>query len=114
MRVGKNWHIGRLVKGVFNPTENQRAIGVSYIEDHDPDRMTTLAAQRARKQVWPVAQLLGCFVNTRLGCGWNVSSQRSIVQHDGNCGRRETARLRDIANRDHQSRNRIAAELPRS
>jgi len=64
------------------------------------------AAQRARKQVGTVAEMLGGFVDASFGGVGNVASQRRVVQDDGNGGRGKSAALGDVANGD---RSRLRA-----
>src|SRR5690349_16226123 len=98
MRVREDGYVRRLVKRVFDPTQNQSAVGISHVENHETHSMTALATQGTGKQIWPVAELLCCFLNTALCGGGNVACQRSIVQDDRNCGRRKTTGARDVAN----------------
>ena len=43
--VGKNWHIRRLVQRILNPAQNQRAVGIGHVKNHESDGVTALATQ---------------------------------------------------------------------
>src|SRR6185295_1384984 len=37
VRVSKNGYIRRLVQGILNPAQNQRAVRVGHVENHESD-----------------------------------------------------------------------------
>ncbi len=101
VNVGENGKVGRLVKRIFDAAENQGAVGIGHVEDHDADGVAALAAQGAGKKVGTIAQFLGSAFDAFLGGGGNVAGQRSVVENDGDGGRGEAALLGDVANCDH-------------
>ena len=58
MHIGQNWKIGRLVESVFDTAKDHRTERIGHVEDHDADRVTALAAQRTRKLVRAISELL--------------------------------------------------------
>src|SRR5260370_13913133 len=68
--------------------------------------MAAAAAQRPRKQIGTVSELLGGTMDFFLGRVGNVAGQRGVVQDDGNGGGRKSAALGDIADGD---RDRLRA-----
>src|SRR5439155_14576410 len=87
MNVGQNWKVRGLVQRIFNTAQNQSAKRVGHIENHHTDRVASLAAQRARKYIGAVAELLCRPLNSLLGGDGNVTGKWGVVEDDGNGGR---------------------------
>ena len=101
VNVGEDGQVGRLVESVLDAAENQSAVGIGHVEDHDADGVAALAAQGAGKQVGTVAELLGGAFDAFLGGVGDVAGQRSVVQNNGNGGGGEAALFGDVADGDH-------------
>src|SRR5262249_43834684 len=100
--VGENGKVGRLIERVFDAAQDQRAVRVGHVEDHDSDSVAALAAERAGKEVRPVTQLLGRLFDSLLGFGRNIAGKRRIVKHDGDGGGGKSAFLRHFPYRDNR------------
>ena len=103
VNVGEDGQVRRLVERVLNAAENQRAVGVGHVEDHDADGVAALAAQGAGELVGTVAEFFGGALDFFLGDGRDVAGERRVVQDNRDGGGRKTALLRHIANRNHGS-----------
>ena len=103
VNIGEDGQVGSLVERVFDAAQNQRAIGIGHVEDHDADRMAALAAQRPGKLVGAVAELFRGTLDALFGRRGNVSRERSVVQHDRDRGGGESALLGYITNCDHRN-----------
>src|ERR1035441_5153313 len=86
--IGKDGKVRGLKERVLNAAQHQRAIRVGHVEHHDAHGVAAAAAQRARKQIGTVSELLGGAMNFSFGSVGNVAGQRGVVQHDGNGGGR--------------------------
>src|SRR6266852_3926277 len=100
VHISEDGKIRRLVKSVFDAAQHERAVRVGHVENHDSDGVTAPAAQRARKQVGTVAEMLGGFVDASFGGVGNVAGERRVVQDDGNGGGGKSAALGDIPDGD--------------
>lgn len=86
MNVGQDWKIGTLVKRILDSAQDQSAIRVGHVKDHDADGMTALAAERTSEKVGAIAELFGRDFDSFLCRRRDVAGERSIVQDDGNRG----------------------------
>src|SRR6266481_2953712 len=98
--IGQNGEERRLVKSILDAAQHERAVRVGHVENHDADGVTAPAAQRPRKQVGSVPEMLGGFVDASFGGVRNVTGERRVVQYDGNGGRRKSAALGYVADGD--------------
>ena len=103
VHVGENGQVRRLVERVLDAAQDQRAVRVGHVEDHDADGVAALAAQRAGELVGTVSELLGGALDAFLGDGRDVARQRRVVQDDGNRGRGKSALLRHVTNGHHRN-----------
>src|SRR6266436_4611096 len=97
VHVGEDGEERRLVQSVFNTAQHERAVRVGHVENHDANGMAAAAAQRARKQVGTVAEVLCGFVDASFGGVGNVTGERRVVQDDGNGSGRKSAALGYVA-----------------
>src|SRR6267143_4701980 len=99
VRIREYLYVGRLIQGVFDASQDRGAERVGNIEEHDADAVASLAAQKSRHRIGPVAEFLGYFLNAFF-CRWcNVARQRRVVQHNRDRSRRKAAGLCDIPHR---------------
>ena len=100
MDVGEDREERRLVESVFDAAQHECAVRVGHVENHDADSMAAAAAQRARKQVGTIAEMLGGFVDASFGGIGNVTGERRVVEDDGDGGGRKSAALGNVADGD--------------
>src|SRR5712692_699774 len=99
MCIRENLHVRGLIQGIFDASQDRGAERVGNIEEHDANAVASLAAQKSRHRIRPVAEFLGYFLNA-LFCRWcNVARQRRVVQHNRDRSRRKAAGLSDIPHR---------------
>src|SRR6266850_433253 len=99
MCIGKNLHVGGLIQGVFDASQDRDAERIGNIEEHDADAMASLTAQKSRHRIRPVTKFLSHFLNALFCRRRDVTRQRRVVQHNRNRSRRKAAGLRDIPHR---------------
>jgi hypothetical protein len=109
--VGEDWQERSLVKRALDPPQDRCAVGIGHVENHHPDRARTLVAQGARKHIRPIAELMGGPPNSVFGRVGYITSERRIVQHNRDRGRREAALFRHLTNGHHNRVSFFDAEL---
>src|SRR5205085_5258745 len=107
MRVGEERNVGSLIKTAFNTARYGRAKRIGEVEYHHSHAVVAAAAQGARQLVRTVSQAAGRLGDAVLGLSSDVTSQRRVVQHDGNRAGRKPAVAGDIADG-----NRVMFLLP--
>ena len=111
MYIGEDWQERSLVKRALDPPQDRCAVGIGHVENHHPDRARTLVAQGARKHIRPIAELMGGPPNSVFGRVGYITSERRIVQHNRDRGRREAALFRHLTNGHHNRISFFDAEL---
>jgi hypothetical protein len=79
LQVGDNRKESGWAYVVLNPAQNLRAVRIGEIEYHHPQGLASIAAQRARVQIWPVPQLASYFPNSIAGALGNAVDPGAIV-----------------------------------
>src|SRR5882762_165995 len=82
LRIHDDWKIGRRLKGLLNPLENQSAKGIRDVEDHNPDNLATTAPKRAGKGIRAVSKPFRCSANQLLRLHCNMFRKWSLIQND--------------------------------
>lgn len=68
----------------FNPANDHGALRIANLLGDDANRVSSLQAQSARKEVWPIVQHLRCLDDAILGVFRDGTCRRGVVQSRGN------------------------------
>src|SRR6266403_1145010 len=82
VRIREYLYVGRLIQGVFDASQDRGAERVGNIEEHDADAVASLAAQKSRHRIRPVAEFLRYVLNALFRRRRNVTRQWRVVQHN--------------------------------
>src|SRR5271157_2740120 len=91
LSIRKNRQITQRIEGVLNPAQDWRAERIGHIDEHYPNALAFLAAQKTGHSIGAVAEALGGFFDALPGARSNITSERRVVENDRNSGGRKAS-----------------------